>query len=501
MMKPHTPTASVAPLATTTPALAAAPASDDLVVVANRLPVTVTPTGEVVPSPGGLVSALSSLGGGPTHWIGWIGNADDDPNDDPNDDDSDEGDALPPGLHPVPLNASEIAAYYDGFCNSLLWPLFHGRLQPLEPKRTWWRAYRAVNHRFAATAATVAPANATVWVHDYHLLLVPAMLRARRRDVRIGVFLHIPFPPAQLFATLPWRRELLLGILGADLVGFQTPDDVANFDAALDRVVGTPERGHRTITDAFPISIDVRQWTELGDEVADAAVARRARLGDDVVFLGADRLDYTKGIAQRLRAFGELLDHGDLDADRARFVQIAVPSRDDIASYQDERDEVLRIIGEINGRHHRPDGTGPIHYIGQQLDAETLATWYRVADCLVVTSLADGMNLVAKEFVACRTDGIGSVVLSEFAGAANDLPGALIVNPYDIEALKRSLTQAATMSRVEQRDRMSTMREVVEANDLNRWASDYLGRLRSASPPAGTHRRAGSERRDRRGGR
>jgi alpha,alpha-trehalose-phosphate synthase [UDP-forming] len=494
-MDTHPPTPIAATIAPPPPQ----PPAEELVVVANRLPVTIGDDGTMKRSPGGLVSALSSIGDGHMHWVGWLGNATAEGEDPP----APEG-----GMHAVPLAQVEIEGYYDGFCNSLLWPLFHGRLQPLELSRTWWRAYRAVNHRFAATVSRIAPTGSTVWVHDYHLLLVPAMLRARRHDVRIGSFLHIPFPPAQLFATLPWRRELLLGMLGADLLGFQTPEDVANLHATVERVINRDlsTRTPRTIVDAFPISVDVDAWERLGESASASAGELRASLGTDpdgptTVFLGADRLDYTKGIAQRLRAFGELLDEGSLDSRRVRFVQIAVPSRDDIAPYQEERDEVLGVVDEINERHRRADGAGPIHYIGEQLGVDDLARWYRAADCLVVTSLADGMNLVAKEFVACRTDGVGSVVLSEFAGAANDLPGALVINPYDVEAIKRALLHGAAMTRAEQRERMATMRDAVRAHDLDHWAQEYLGRLRSVPSAALPRRRAAAERHDRRGAR
>ena len=487
-MDTHAPSPTAAPVVPPPPPVP----PDDLVVVANRLPVTVADDGRLVRSPGGLVAALSAISDDRMQWVGWLGSA------------SDEAAPAPTdrGMHAVPLARVEIEGYYDGFCNSLLWPLFHGRLQPLELDRSWWRAYRAVNHRFAATVARVAPAGATVWVHDYHLMLVPAMLRARRHDVRIGTFLHIPFPPAQLFATLPWRRELLLGLLGADLLGFQTPDDVANFHATVDRVIGRDSslRTPRASVDAFPISVDVEQWERLGETARDAAADLRRTAGANLLFLGADRLDYTKGIAQRLRAFGELLDRGALDASRVRFVQIAVPSRDDIAPYQEERDEVLRVVDEINERHRRDDGTGPIHYIGEHVEIADLAAWYRAADCLVVTSLADGMNLVAKEYVATRTDGLGSVVLSEFAGAANDLPGALVVNPYDLDAIGRALLHAAAMTRAEQRERMATMRDSVQEHDLHQWAEGYLGRLRQV-PTTAPRRRPGSDRHDRRGAR
>jgi trehalose 6-phosphate synthase len=479
--------------------ICASESAEDVVVVANRLPVEMLADGRLVRSPGGLVSALSSMPGSETsapQWVGWLGPQSSDDSCDRLADDS---------LHAVPLRPAEVAGHYRGFCNSLLWPLFHGRLQKLELNRSWWRHYRAVNQRFATTVADIAPPNGIVWVHDYHLLLVPAMLRARRSDLRIGLFLHIPFPPAQLFAALPWRQELLLGMLGADLLGFQTDTDVANLYETLDRFGGGQVRRHgpahrpAVAAEAFPISIDFAHWSELGTSVAARGRERRAELDADYVFIGADRLDYTKGISQRLTAFGELLDEGHLDPERTTFVQIAVPSRDDIPSYRKERDEIERLVDEINAHHVRRAGDGPIRYIHEGLEEEDLAVWFCASDCLVVTSLADGMNLVAKEFVACRADRRATVVLSEFAGAAANLPGAMVVNPYDTEAVKRSLLDASRMPVVEQVERMVSMREQVHEHDFDDWAYRFLGRLRTVGTRNSPRRRSVTARvRDRR---
>jgi trehalose 6-phosphate synthase len=335
----------------------------------------------------------------------------------------------------------------------------------------------------------VAPKGATVWVHDYHLLLVPKLLRARRPDVRIGLFLHIPFPNAQLFSMLPWRQEVLAGMLGADLVGFQVADDADNFTATAQRLAGAQLDGtrlrvgsRRIEVDAFPISIDFARWDALGVAAADEATAHRAELGGDHVFLGIDRLDYTKGITQRLQAFGELLDEGLLDTEHCTFVQVAVPSRSDVPAYQDERIEVEDLVAHINETHRRPDGTYPLMYIESSFDDTGLAGWYRAADALVVTSLADGMNLVAKEFVAARSDLGGVVIISEFAGAARDLEGALVINPYDIEAIKRALVSALALTGVERQRRMEAMRATVRSHDVHHWARHFLERLEDVAP-------------------
>jgi len=455
-----------------------------LVVAANRLPVEISATGEVTASPGGLASALSTVATAGSIWIGWAGPG--------------AGRLAPftlgnARLHPISLSPGEEARYYQGFANSVLWPLFHGRLRREEMNRTWWRTYRSVNERFANAIARTAPPNATVWVHDYHLLLVPKLLRVRRPDVRIGLFLHIPFPNAQLFSMLPWRQEVVAGILGSDLIGFQVAEDAANFISTAERLLEVHADGHRlrvgarmVEVDAFPISVDFVRWEALGNDASDAAAALRTDMEVASVFLGIDRLDYTKGITQRLQAFEELLDEGRIDAEQCVFVQVAVPSRSDVPAYQDEREEVEAIVERINTQHCRQNGSGPVRYIESSFDDTGLAAWYRAADALVVTSLADGMNLVAKEFVAARGDGNGVVVLSEFAGAAQDLPEALIINPYDIEAIKSALLTALSLPVAERRSRMSSMRDNVRHHDVHRWAQHFLERLETV--PRERHR-------------
>ena len=448
-----------------------------LVIVANRLPVEVSADGSTSASPGGLASALSSITAEGAHWVGWAGPA------------AGRRPAFDYGnmqLHPVSLSKLDIERYYAGFANSILWPLFHGRLRTVDMNRVWWRSYKLVNQQFAEAVAKIAPLGATVWVHDYHLLLAPAIIRSKRPDLRIGFFLHIPFPNAQLFASLPWRRELITGMLGADLLGFQVPEDVANFEASAERVLDTQLAGRAArrrlrsvVIDSFPISVDYGHWEELGARAEAAAEDLRAELGVDHVFLGIDRLDYTKGIVQRLTAFGELLDEGLLESADCAFVQVAVPSRSDIAAYQDERAEVEMLVSRINTRHARPDRSVPVVHIDGSLDEERLAAWYRAADTLVVTSLSDGMNLVAKEFVAARGDLRGSLVLSEFTGAAADLEGAIIVNPFDVDAIRQALLTAVSMTVTEQADRLKTMRASVHDRDVHSWARRFLSRLRS----------------------
>jgi trehalose 6-phosphate synthase len=460
-----------------------------LVIVANRLPVELGSDGEWRPSPGGLASALSSVVGEGVTWVGWSGA---------------NGPALKPftldgiRIRPVGLSEAEATRYYGGFSNAVLWPLFHGRLRREEMNRAWWRAYRAINDRFAANVARVAAPDATVWIHDYHLLLVPRMLRLRRPDLRIGLFLHIPFPNSQLFSMLPWRQEVVSGMLGADLLGFQVPEDSDNFLATVARVSSAKIDGHRIVQGkrhlevaAFPISVDFARWDALGTAAAEAATSLRAEMGGRSIFLGIDRLDYTKGITQRLQAFEELLQSGALDPGTSAFVQVAVPSRSDVPAYQDEQVEVSAIVERINRLHTDGAGRGPVRFIEASLDDVGLAAWYRAADVLVVTSLADGMNLVAKEFVAARSDLGGVLVLSEFAGASHDLAGAFIINPYDVDAIKQALLTGRDVPAAEVASRMETMRDLVRSNDVHHWARSFLHQLEASPAPGGRLRALG----------
>lgn len=468
----------------------------DFVVVANRLPVDVTVTEdddgathlEWKRSPGGLVTALEPVmraeGG---VWIGWSGTPglEHDPFD---------GDGM--RLWPVPLSEDEVAAYYEGFSNASLWPLYHDVIAPPTFHRDWWLAYVAVNKRFAAAAAEAAAEGATVWIHDYQLQLVPAMLRADRPDVRIGFFDHIPFPPVELFSQLPWRRRVIEGLLGADLLGFQRSGDAANFLRAVRRFTNAPTRGPViTLTEkgpdgqtctrharasAFPISIDSTAFDALARTPAVAARAAEIRheLGDpEVVLLGVDRLDYTKGIAHRLKAFGELLRDGSLTVEQCTLVQVASPSRGRVEQYKVLRDDIEQTVGRING-DYATIGHPAVHYLHQSFPMEEMAALYRAADVLLVTALRDGMNLVAKEYVAAQYDGRGVLVLSEFTGAADELTQALRVNPHDIDSLKATITQAMSMDRRSARRRMTALRRRVLEHDVARWATDFLTTLR-----------------------
>ncbi|GAA4483350.1 trehalose-6-phosphate synthase [Microbacterium panaciterrae] len=462
---------------------ASPPAS--FVIVANRLPVDRVqgPDGEEIwrRSPGGLVAALEpvmqAVDGA---WVGWAGQA---------------GLELAPfredgiRLLPVTLSDADVEEYYEGFSNDTIWPLYHDVISSPQYHREWWDAYVRVNRRFAERAADAVAQGGTVWVHDYQLQLVPALLRELRPDVTIGYFHHIPFPAHGLYAQLPWRDQVLQGLLGADVVGFQRAQDATNFLAAVRRrlrlevkgsTVVAPYGGPRTVTArAFPISIDTVPYVELAarPDVRARAAEIRAGLGNPKkILLGVDRLDYTKGIGHRIKAFGELLAEGRLSVEDVTLVQVASPSRERVDAYVQLREEIELAVARINGDHDTMDHTA-IRYLHQGFPREEMVALYLAADAMLVTALRDGMNLVAKEYVATRDDHRGVLVLSEFTGAADELRQAVLVNPHDIEGLKDAIMQAVEMPPREQTRRMRALRRRVLENDVNAWSRDFLAAL------------------------
>src|SRR6185312_2550612 len=394
-------------------------------------------------------------------WVGWFGGTDKE--EQPGGGRPFEANGV--HLHPVALTADEIERYYEGFSNSSLWPLFHDAVEQPVFKRRWWDAYRVVNERFAKATAQDAAKGATVWVQDYQLQLVPAMLRAMRPDLRIGFFLHIPFPPVELFMQLPRRTEVLRGLLGADLVGFQRPLGAQNFVQLTRHLLGVRTRrnvieyeGRVVQAEAFPISIDVREMEQLvaSEEVQARSKAIRAELGDPkTVILGVDRLDYTKGIERRLKAFRELLSEGRLTTPETVMVQVATPSRERVEHYRTLRVKVEREVGRINGEYGRV-GVPAVHYLHQSMPKTELAALYIAADIMMVTPLRDGMNLVAKEYVASREGRGGALVLSEFAGAATEMRQAFLCNPHDPDDVKDALLRAVAAEPADQKRRMRT---------------------------------------------
>nr|WP_245598170.1 trehalose-6-phosphate synthase [Haloglycomyces albus] len=453
------------------------------IVVANRLPIDASideESGEVrwERSPGGLVTALEPvLREHNGTWIGWAGGKGPTPS-------PFESDGV--RLLPVELSGEEIKSYYEGYSNASLWPLYHDAVEPSVFRRSWWKTYCEVNERFAEVCANEAAEGATVWVQDYQLQLVPALLRKRRPDLRIGFFLHIPFPPVELFMQLPQRQEILDGLLGSDLIGFQRPLAARNFLDAIDMLTDLHPKGHlinvdgrHVNADAFPISIDSDRNEDIASsaKVWHRAKEIRTELGDPkTLILGVDRLDYTKGIEQRLKAYRELLEDGSLQVPDTVMVQVATPSRERVEQYRVLRHRVEREVGRINGDFGRV-GLPAIHYLHQSYDRLELAALYRAADVMTVTPLRDGMNLVAKEYCAARVDDTGALLLSEFAGAAGELTEAFLVNPYDITQLKRQLMAAVEVPVGEQQDRMSRMRRFLKDHTVDRWARSFLTAL------------------------
>lgn len=463
----------------------------DFMVVSNRLPVDRFPSdgGENAAegwrrSPGGLVTALAPMmTKADGAWVGWHG-APDEP--------------LEPFSHsgmdlvPVDLSTDDVELYYEGFSNATLWPLYHDVIAPPEFHRTWWDSYRRVNRRFADAVIQHADHGATVWVQDYQLQLVPSMLREARPDLRIGFFNHIPFPPPEIFAQLPWRQAIIEGLLGADLVGFQRPSDAANFMRSARRFIGASVKQqqihvkspdgqitHIARAQAFPISIAVDQISELAErpDIIERARQIRQDLGNPkTILLGVDRLDYTKGIPHRLKAFEELLKEGRLTVEDATLIQVASPSRERVRQYRLLREEIEGTVGHINGSYDTMQNTA-VRYLHHSYPVEEMVALYLAADVMLVTALRDGMNLVAKEYVTARTNNTGALVLSEFTGAADQLKQALLMNPHDIDGLKNTIMRAVHLSPNESRRRMKSMRKQILDHDVDHWSAEFLSAL------------------------
>jgi trehalose 6-phosphate synthase/phosphatase len=455
-----------------------------LLIVSNRLPVTVRVTdgrASVRRSVGGLATGLQ----GPHErsgglWIGWPGELD--------------GlgvDAIT-DLHrqlaelrtvPLALSAREVATFYEHISNGVLWPICHDRVDQLPLSVDGWDVYESANARYADAVAEHYRPGDLVWVHDYHLMRVPALLRERIPDARIGFFLHVPFPNPEIFFTLPTRQWLVEGLLGADLIGFHTRRYHGHFRAALRRlfsieadaagVVRWKDRPVRL--GVFPMSVDAAGFARRA--AANDVLAKVAEFsGQGRLLVGIDRLDYSKGIPRRLLAIERLLTLHPEWREKVRLIQVAVPSRDNVGAYRRFRREVESSVGRINGEFATPNWT-PIQYIHRSVPTATLLALFRAADVMLVTPVRDGMNLVAKEFPASRVDEDGVLVLSEFAGAADELRDAVIVNPYDIDGTAHAIHRALTMDVDERRRRMRALRATVLEYDVHRWADSYLSIL------------------------
>ena len=453
-----------------------------LVVVANRLPVRRNDDGTYRIAAGGLVTAMRPImerAGG--LWVGWDGGDSDVPS---------HVDELGVDIGRVELTEQDIEDYYHGFSNRTLWPLVHDLVAEPVIDHDWWDTYQDVNRRFAESVIAMDPdPDAVIWVHDYHLMLLPGLLREQLPDHRIGFFLHTPFPAPELVSRLPWREQLLEGLLGADVVGFHTGLYRDNFLRSVswllgrDRVDGSTVRdgSRRVDVRAHAISIDADEFATLAtsQETEAELVSLRNQFGGRKVFLGVDRLDTTKGIRHRLAAIEQLLAGDPELRKQFVFIQIAVPSREDVAEVQALRDDVEQQVGRINGQFTEPGHDVPVHYLYRGVDRPVLAAYYRLADVLCVTPLKDGMNLVAKEYAvvqhAAREDGV--LLLSEFTGAALTMDGAMTCNPFDISGLAETMAECLTIDVDDRRSRLAQMAEEVHANDVFAWGTGLVAEL------------------------
>jgi len=456
-----------------------------LLIVSNRLPVTVrVEDGRAVVrrSVGGLATGMRGPHEqGDSLWIGWPGELS-------GLDDTARADVQTQlaGMRTVPigLTSREIEVFYEEISNAVLWAICHDRIDRLPLRVTGWDVYDAVNARFADAVAEHWRPGDLVWVHDYQLLRVPALLRQRLPEARIGFFLHVPFPNPEAFLTLPVRRWLVEGMLGADLIGFHTRRYRGHFTGALRRLFGVEmdasdhiEYGGRRIRlGIFPMGVDAADFARRATARAVSALTLELRASTQRLLVGIDRLDYSKGITRRLLSFEQLLVKHPEWRERVRMVQVAVPSRGRVNEYRRFRREVEALVGRINGEYATPNWT-PIQYLFRSVAPETLLALYRAADIMVVTPLRDGMNLVSKEFAASRSDEDGVLLLSEFAGAVDELRDAVIVNPYDVDGVAESMHAALTMDGAERRGRMRRLRAQVFEHDVHRWAKEFLTAL------------------------
>ena len=470
--------------------------NEKVLIVSNRLPIRIVRhEGEtsIAPGSGGLVTALAPIlrGRGGT-WVGWdgdpLGGA-------PHHLLEDHSRQTGYRLKAISLSPTEVDGYYHGFSNETLWPLFHDLLGNCRFSRQNWTTYRQVNRKFAQTVAREAESSDFIWVHDYHLLLVGRYLEEAGVKTRKAFFLHIPFPSWDLFMRLPWRTEIIHSLLAFDLLGFQTERDRRNFIGCVracfpaSRVKGHPRHqiidyaGRPIRLGAFPISIDYDAVNSLAasDEVREKARLIHETLPNRKLVVGVDRLDYTKGIPERLEAFELLLEkYPDLRG-KVTLVQIAVQSRLHVPEYQLMKENIEGTVGRINGRFTR-DGWVPIHYILRTLPRPELLSYYRACEIALITPLKDGMNLVAKEYCASCVEKAGVLILSEFAGAAVTLRrGALLVNPYNVEHVADQILEAYQMSPREQQQRMSQLRNEVQRNNVFRWVDSFLAATRRSN--------------------
>lgn len=455
------------------------------IIVSNRLPVRVTKDADGLhfkPSEGGLATGLGSIyRQGGNLWVGWPGLLINQGIERINVTEKLKSE----NMHPIFLTKTEIKNYYEGFSNETLWPIFHYFSQYSVYNETFWEAYVQVNQKFCDEVVNFLEAGDTLWIHDYQLLLLPEMIRQQFPNLSIGFFLHIPFPSYEMFRLIPWRRQLLNGMLGADLVGFHTYDDMRHFLSSVSRLAGygytsgqvnKPDR--KVIVDSFPMGIDYQKYAQAAasPETIEREIRYRTSLGDQQLILSIDRLDYSKGIPQRLKAFERFLEQYPEFKEKVSLVMLVVPSRDKVTKYQELKEDVDLLVGRINGKFGRINWT-PIHYFYRSLPLEALSGFYRMAHVALVTPMRDGMNLVCKEFIASKLNQKGVLILSEMCGASKELSDAILINPNDLNAMVQALHRALTMPEEEQIAHISVMQESLQRYNIHHWVNMFMERL------------------------
>ena len=467
-------------------------------IVSNRLPVSIKKDDDasfsLTPSVGGLATGMRSIykeyGG---KWIGWPGLA----GDDLSEDDISQIDRQLVGEDcvAVHLDKEEINLYYEGFSNNVVWPLFHYFTQFIDYNPEYWEAYKKVNQKFAEKTIEIAGDGDIVWVHDYQLLLVPEMIKSQKPEVTVGFFLHIPFPSFEVFRILPWRNELIRGILGADLIGFHTYDYERHFFSSVRRLLGHEISFNEIhledriiLADAFPMGIDYKKFEDKASETVHKSLQERSELHrelekyflvspDRKLILSIDRLDYTKGIPNRLHAFETFLNKYPEFINKVSLIMLVVPSRDEVEQYKLLKSEVDELVGRINGQYGSVNYT-PVWYFYRSLPFENLIELYSTSDVALITPVRDGMNLVAKEYIASRVTQSGVIIISEMAGAVKEMGEALIINPNNEGEIADSIYQALTMPMEEQRRRMRYLQDRLRRYDVFKWSGEFIKAMR-----------------------
>jgi trehalose 6-phosphate synthase/phosphatase len=455
------------------------------IIVSNRLPVKVQRNDDMLgftPSEGGLATGLGSIyKTGNNLWVGWPGMF----INDEEERDHVISELQKESMYPVFLNKKEIREYYEGFSNATLWPTFHYFNQFVVFKPSFWDAYQKANAKFCEAIVKIAKPGDTIWVHDYQLLLLPCMLREKIDNCLIGFFQHIPFPSFEVFRMLPWRKPLLKGMMGADLIGFHTYDDMRHFLNSVNRIVGISDTNgqleidHRyVLVDAFPMGIDYKKYSKnvLTEEVRKKEETFRESLGNQKLVLSIDRLDYSKGIPQKLTAFERLLERNPELQGTISLVMIVVPSRDHVPRYKELKEAIDEMVGRINSVFSTLEWR-PIYYFYRSFPLDHLSALYHMADIALITPMRDGMNLVAKEYVASKGDKKGVLILSEMAGASKELSDAITVNPNDTDAIVTALEEAIAMPDDLQLQLMKSMQNIVRLYDIHNWVELFLNRL------------------------